>query len=76
MAKHVIEENHIHSLDLLHEFYIVGSDVKPALENLKLTILERIELSSTPPKHGGDRLGHFPPENFLVFYKNWNIYAN
>lgn len=68
MVKHVIEENHIHSLDLLHAFYFVGSDVEPALENLKLTILERIELQTffNPSQAWWGQIRTFPPRKFPV----------
>ena len=52
MVKHIIKKIHMHNLYLLKFVYIVVFDVEAALENAKLTILERLELETffTPPQ--------------------------
>ena len=44
MAKHVIENVHVHSLNMLNFVCIVGFDFEKALENAKLAILELLVL--------------------------------
>ena len=49
--------------------------METTLENAKLAIFEPQELNffSPPPNHGGERLGSFPSEDFLVFYINHSV---
>ena len=70
VVRHVIQKIKILKSYLLNIVYIVVFDVETALENLKLAILERLELDfffSRPPNHG--RIDVFPPENYSVFKK-------
>ena len=63
----LLNNMHIHSLNLLNCVYIVVFDVETALENVKLAIVRRLEMQISiipSPTMIRGRLG------YSVFYKN------
>lgn len=82
-VKHTLLKSiHLHSLNVICFVYVVVLDVKTALDNSKLAILERLELQIFCASSqqwwwdGGRRgykLGNFLEEHFLVFCKKQNV---
>ena len=74
MAKYVIENVHIHSLNMLNFVCIAGFDFEKALENAKLTILELIvlQISFSPSQPWCREDQEIPLKRF--FDSSWPIF--